>query len=367
MKRIAVLAMLILLASTASAQHVVVDPGHGGTDPGGTGNGLEEKDIVLDTAFRLRDLLNADTADTSGGGSWEVDLTRESDVFVGLGARSDYANAQGADRFMSIHSNAFGDPQANGIETFSFAEGGDSANLRDFVQEEMLAAWPLRDRGNKVANFAVLRETAMPAELHELAFITNSEDVLFLMSATERQKAAEAHLRALQRHYGQEAYVPKGNQGFGSLLVTIQSDGRPIAGTQIGIDGEDAGTTGETGTLQIELVAIGSHIVDANAPGYLPKDEAISISEENVTRLNFTLVLVPTEAECAAEPCREGCPEALDPACVEDNDPGGCGCRSTEGDRSTGWIAALLLLMAAGIRRRIVRRGVLSESRSTLA
>jgi hypothetical protein len=109
---------------------------------------------------------------------------------------------------MSIHSNAFSDPAAHGTETFSFAEGTTGAALRNLVQAEMIAAWGLTNRGNKTANFFVLRETAMPAVLHELAFITNSTDVLKLKSATERQKAARAHLFAIQRHFGLARHVP---------------------------------------------------------------------------------------------------------------------------------------------------------------
>jgi N-acetylmuramoyl-L-alanine amidase len=209
--RRAALAIATLIAAApvaARAQIIVIDPGHGGTDPGGVGTGLEEKDVVLDTSQRFKTLLEADTADGAGGGAWTVHLTRDDDTFVSLAARASYANSLGADRFMSIHSNAFGDPSANGTETFAYAEGGTGAALRNLVQEEMIAAWGLRDRGNKTADFYVLRETAMPAVLHELAFITNVTDAAFLADPAQRQRAAEAHLYAIQRHYGITPYLP---------------------------------------------------------------------------------------------------------------------------------------------------------------
>lgn len=201
------LAVLLLAGAPALAQSrvIVIDPGHGGTDPGGTGNGQREKDVVLDVARRLADLLAWDAANGAG---WKALSTRDDDTFVSLSARAAYANSQGADRFVSIHSNAFGDESANGTETFSYSEGTASAALRDLVQAEMLAAWGLRDRGAKTANYAVLRETAMPAVLHELGFITNDVDVAKLASATARQQAAEAHLRALQRHYDLAPRLP---------------------------------------------------------------------------------------------------------------------------------------------------------------
>lgn len=118
---------------------IVIDPGHGGNDPGATGNGLIEKELNLDVALRLRDLLEADTGDPNGGGSWQVVMTRTSDVDVSLQARVDIANSWPADRFVSIHHNAFSSPAANGTETYSFAEGTFSADLRDKVQQELVA------------------------------------------------------------------------------------------------------------------------------------------------------------------------------------------------------------------------------------
>lgn len=206
--RLLILAVALIPALSAAQPRIVIDPGHGGTDPGGVGNGLQEKNIVLDVGLRFRSLVNADTTNTSGGGSWVSLMTRTTDVFVSLSSRTSFSNNQDADRFMSIHANAFGDPSANGTETFSFFSTGTGANLRNLVQAEMIAAWGLRDRGVKTADFAVLRDTVAPAELHELGFITNATDVLKLGSSTQRQKAAVAHLRALQRHFGITPFIP---------------------------------------------------------------------------------------------------------------------------------------------------------------
>jgi uncharacterized protein (TIGR03382 family) len=206
--RLLALAIALIPAVSEAQRRIVIDPGHGGTDPGGVGNGLQEKNIVLDVARRFKTLLDADTANTGGGGSWVALLTRNSDTFVSLSARAAFSNNQGADRFMSIHSNAFSSASANGTETFSFSSTGTGAALRNLVQSEMIAAWGLTNRGNKVANFFVLRETAAPAVLHELAFITNARDAAKLGSATERQRAAVAHLRAIQRHFGITPFVP---------------------------------------------------------------------------------------------------------------------------------------------------------------
>lgn len=243
------LVLAVLVPSVAAAQtRIVIDPGHGGTDPGGTGNGLQEKTIVLNVAQRFKALLDADTANTSGGGRWVALLTRNTDVFVSLAARASFSNSQDADRFMSIHSNAFSTASANGTETFSFAEGTTGAALRNLVQAEMISAWGLTNRGNKTANFAVLRDTAAPAVLHELAFITNTTDAAKLNSATERQKAAVAHLRAIQRHFGIPPFVPSLVAAPTGELAIADEAPAPAGGTEIAAGDDFAPSDDATAT-----------------------------------------------------------------------------------------------------------------------
>lgn len=334
----ALLAILVVagLAAPAAAQTIVIDPGHGGTDPGGVGNGLQEKNIVLDVSLRFRDLLLADTADSAGGGAWTVHLTRDDDTFVGLSARADYANSLGADRFMSIHSNAFSDPSANGTETFSFTDTGDGAALRNLVQEEMIAAWGLRDRGNKVANFAVLRETAMPAILHELAFITNAAEAAVLGSAEKRQDAAEAHLRGLQRHYGIAPYIPSGEEppveATGTVAGIVSDPAGPLAGVTVSLDGGGAATTGDDGTFRIDAVPAGEHVVSAVAPGHRAANATIAVTGGEVVDVDLFL-----EAD-------DGTEEEED----ETDPDGGCS--------AGGGAGGLVSLIALGLARRRRRR-----------
>ena len=188
-----------------------LDAGHGGSDPGALGNGLEEADINLDVSLRLARLLDQDTADTTGGGTWDLLLTRAQDVFVSLQSRTDMANAFGAVTFLSIHMNAFTSPSANGTETFCYlgksqAPGG---FFRNRVQQGALAAWGLTNRGVKEANFFVLRETVMPAALLEGGFITNAGDSEKMADPAERQRLALEVLFAIQEHHGFSAYEPR--------------------------------------------------------------------------------------------------------------------------------------------------------------
>lgn len=201
--------------SAFGAPHrICIDPGHGGADPGAVGNGLFEEAVVLDVALRLRDLLDLDSADPLGGSSWTLLLTRSTDASVSLAQRCDLANAFGADRFVSIHANAFSDPQANGTETYSYLNGTTAAALRERIQARMLQAWNTTDRGVKTAGFYVLVNTAMPATLSELAFISNPSDAQLLGSSLARANAARAHLYALQEHFGATPHAPAAGTAF---------------------------------------------------------------------------------------------------------------------------------------------------------
>ena len=94
-----------------SVSRIVIDPGHGGHDPGVLGTGLNEATLALDVALRLEKLLMNEAG-------VDVVLTRRTDVYVPLEERTEIANRQNADLFLSIHANASRNPDARGIETF---------------------------------------------------------------------------------------------------------------------------------------------------------------------------------------------------------------------------------------------------------
>jgi len=171
------------------AQSVCIDPGHGGSDPGAVGCGLREANINLDVGQRFYNVLK--------NAGYKVYITRTSDVFVSLASRAQYANSLGVDRFISVHCNAF-NGSAHGTETFCYPNSGNTTyRLRDKTNPEVVAALGTYNRGCKTADFYVLRETAMPAILCELAFIDNAGDAAKLGDAYYRQKAAEALKRGL--------------------------------------------------------------------------------------------------------------------------------------------------------------------------
>lgn len=193
-----------------SLRTIVLDPGHGGRDPGARSPalGLLEKDMALDVAFRLRALLTAR--------GYRVVLTREDDSYVSLERRAALANRARADLFISIHFNAAGGPEASGTETFlltprhhrSTGQGesrtGDSeahpgneydhwnALLAFYVQRQLLHDLQTFDRGIKRARFSVLREVEAPAVLVEAGYLSNPQEARRIGSVAYRIQLARS-------------------------------------------------------------------------------------------------------------------------------------------------------------------------------
>ena len=168
---------------------VVIDPGHGGPDPGAVGiAGLRETDVVLDVSLQLARLLQSRGV--------EVVLTRTTEVDVDLPPRVALANSSGADVFLSVHANALSmmRPDVNGIESFYFEPAGNRArSLAAAVQQQMLAISPgSPDRGVRTARFFVIRRTVMPSTLVEMGFVTGALDAPRLMDANFRRRMAVA-------------------------------------------------------------------------------------------------------------------------------------------------------------------------------
>jgi N-acetylmuramoyl-L-alanine amidase len=168
---------------------VVIDPGHGGPDPGAVGiGGLRETDVVLDVCLQIARLLQARGV--------QVLMTRTSEVDVDLPPRVALANSSGADLFVSVHANALSmaRPDVNGIETFFFeGAGSPSRRLAMALQEQMVAISPgSPDRGVRTGRFFVIRRTVMPSALVEMGFLTGEIDSRRLADANFRRRMALA-------------------------------------------------------------------------------------------------------------------------------------------------------------------------------
>lgn len=286
MSRPFALVVLLLWTFPLSAQVIVLDPGHGGSDPGAVGCSLEEEDVVLDIARRTRDLLRRE--------GLTVYMTREDDRSVGLSTRARFANDRGATRFVSIHANSNAGTPATGTETFVYTSASSaSRDLGRRVQDEMLAAWGLRNRGLKSANFAVLRRTSMPASLSETAFINNcGADASRLRDPAQRQRMAEAHFRAILGSLGRAAPAapapgpsePAPGRGqlrgvaFEDVGVGLEDTSRRLAGASVRVVETGAAVTADADGFWSFDVPDGTYTVEASVAGFVTSTRTCSVA-----------------------------------------------------------------------------------------
>ena len=142
---------------------VFIDAGHGDTDPGAVGNGLKEKNIVLNIATKLGALLN--------GREISIKYSRTNDTYLSLEDRARLANAWGADLFVSIHANS-ATSSVRGTECYTHPTANTATKtLSANISRSIASKFGIPNRGHKEANFAVLRLSNMPAILVETAFI----------------------------------------------------------------------------------------------------------------------------------------------------------------------------------------------------
>lgn len=163
---------------------VVIDPGHGGKDPGAIGiRGIQEKQIVMAISLEVARILEQQGI--------QVRLTRNSDYFISLEGRTDMASRLNADIFVSIHANSAGSnkPQVNGLETYYFQSG---RNLAAMIHRNVLSRVDVNDRKVRQARFYVLRKSEMPSVLVETGFVTGSEDSAKLSNPSYQKQMAAA-------------------------------------------------------------------------------------------------------------------------------------------------------------------------------
>ena len=165
---------------------IVIDPGHGGPDPGAVGiGGTQEKDVVLEISQQVAELLRSRGVD--------VLLTRNGDIDVDLPPRAQLANNSGADAFVSIHANALSmaRPDVNGLETFYY-QSLQGKNLASSIHSALMQTIRRTDRGVKEGRFYVIRATRMPSTLVEVGFLTGADDAADLMDPAHRRQISLA-------------------------------------------------------------------------------------------------------------------------------------------------------------------------------
>ena len=222
-------------------KRIVVDAGHGGHDPGAVGfSGLYEKDVVLDIAFKVRDIIKEEHP------LYEVIFTRDRDVFIPLEKRAEIANRNNADLFVSVHTNAHYNRLVRGIETFILnwtdnvesmkvaarenavslkkmkqiqSELGiilaslqrenkrdESIKLAGHIQNSMASLikpkyQAVHNRGVKQAIFFVLLDTKMPSVLVEVGFISNPDEERLLSNEAYRKNIARSIVSGIHAYF----------------------------------------------------------------------------------------------------------------------------------------------------------------------
>lgn len=167
------------------AKLIIVDAGHGGSDPGAVNGGLYEKAATLAVGRMLQEELK-----TRG---FDVKMTRDVDKDLSLAERCRIANALPAALFVSIHCNSSNNRDAIGIETYHATTCSETAKrCAANVQTSLIAETEARDRGVKSAAYYVLKNTKAPAILVEVGFISNQEEKLLLFKSSYQRKLAKA-------------------------------------------------------------------------------------------------------------------------------------------------------------------------------
>lgn len=174
---------------------VVIDPGHGGKDPGAIGiRGLQEKNVILPISRKIAAILEQQGI--------QVVMTRDSDYFVDLGPRPVIADRANAKVFVSIHANAMpaNRSDVNGLETYYYESG---QRLARTIHNSILGSIDVRDRGVRKARFYVLRKSTMPSVLVEVGFVTGAIDSPRLGTTAYQNQMAEAISRGILQYLQQ--------------------------------------------------------------------------------------------------------------------------------------------------------------------
>ena len=171
---------------------IVIDPGHGGKDNGTTGyNGTLEKRITLKTAINLYHILKEAGAD--------VTLTRTQDDFISLPSRTNTADIQNADAFISIHYDSIKDPSVRGLSTFFYHPW--QKKLAVNIHSAVIDQTNMEDRGARFGDYYVIRENNKNAVLIELGFLSNPSEELLVTTDQYQDSAATGIYEGLARYF----------------------------------------------------------------------------------------------------------------------------------------------------------------------
>lgn len=301
---------------------VVIDPGHGGKDPGAVNKSIREKDIVLSIGLKLGKLINENHPDV------KVLYTRSTDVFIPLIERSRIANRNKADLFISIHANACPTPAIRGTETFFLGPSNSDATRQleqlensvifleedykttydgfdpnaaesyiifenilsayadqslyfaDAIQQQFKSRIQSPNRGVKQAGFLVLRQSSMPSVLVEAGFVSNQAEANYLNSDAGQNDIALSIFEAFKKFKGKRTGTPV-------------SSNAPLASTQkvpetVAVPAKQKDTVADRQSVEIKQMAdekseeSKSESAEKNAEAMKPVDEKAAEIKKDV-------------------------------------------------------------------------------------
>lgn len=311
-----ILSLLFVLSQTAFADRqgyvrtVVIDPGHGGKDPGAVGSKSQEKDIVLAIALKLGGYIESNFDDV------EVIYTRTTDEFIGLNRRAQIANENKADLFISIHCNSAANRRAYGSETFVMGLHRSQENLEvakkenaailyeedyletysgydpnspeaniifsmyqniylnqsltmaSLIQDQFRDRAGRHDRGVKQAGFLVLYNVTMPGILVEAGFLSNTQEEKYLMSEMGQAHIASAVFRAFRDYKNyQDQIVAQQSKGNGSVSsqVAIAESGSVTPGGSQSVEITESQPEGPVISFRVQFAST-SEVKSADDP-----------------------------------------------------------------------------------------------------
>ena len=186
---------------------IVIDPGHGGSDPGAIGpGGTREKDCALSISLKLQEALVKKGAKVIMTRTKDVDVhSRNATAKDELQARVDVGVKANADIFISVHHNASVKRDVGGLSTYYYAKTKYDSILATAIQKSMTSSFALEDKGVRQADFYVTKRSPMPAALLEIAFISNPKEEKLLKSNWFQNKMVTCIVQGLEKYFEQAA------------------------------------------------------------------------------------------------------------------------------------------------------------------
>lgn len=177
---------------------VVIDPGHGGEDPGSEGvNGLYEKDFTLNLSLKVVERLKENP-------ELKVFMTRDEDAFLSAKERHrpKFANKLQADMYISIHGNTYRNSSVSGTETYYYQE--ESLDLANIIHKHLINATKFSDRGVRKEEYFVLKDTTMPSVLLEIGYLTNPQEEQMMFREDFQETVADAIYEGILEYFNMQ-------------------------------------------------------------------------------------------------------------------------------------------------------------------